>query len=76
MPLYFPSSLPREIRERPELKDVVDVERRLREAQADDALADVRRLRRVIQGLWQFKKLNVSGTGNRPNTRILDQPRL
>ena len=72
MPLYFPSSLPREIRERPELKDVVDVERRLREAQADDALADVRRLRRVIQGLWQFKKLNVSGTGNRPNTRILD----
>jgi hypothetical protein len=26
----------------------------------------------VIQGLWQFKRLNVSGTGNRPNTRMLN----
>ena len=72
MPLYFPSSLPPEIRERPELKDICKVEHRLREAQANDALSEVRRLRRVIQGLWQFKKLNVSGTGNRPNTRMLD----
>ena len=71
IPLYLPSSLPPEIRQCPELKDIHDGERRLREAQADDALAEVRRLRRVIQGLWQFKKLNVSGTGNRPNTRVL-----
>ena len=70
-PLYLPSSLPPEIRQRPELKDILEAEHRLREAQADDALADVRRLRRVIQGLWQFKKLNVSGTGNRQNTRML-----
>ena len=47
------------------------MEHRLREVQADDALADVRHLCHVIQGLWQFKKLNVSGTGNQPNTRIL-----
>ena len=72
MPLYLPSSLPPEISERPELKDIREAECRLREAQADDSLADVRRLRRIIQGLWQFKKLNVSGTGNRPNTRMLD----
>jgi hypothetical protein len=72
MPLYLPSSLPPEIRHRPELKDICEAEHRLREAQADDALADVRRLRRVIQGLWQFKKLNVSGTGNRHNTRMLN----
>jgi hypothetical protein len=72
MPLYFPSFLPPEIRQRPELKDICEAEHRLREAQANDALAEVRRLRRVIQGLWQFKKLNVSGTGNRPNTRMLD----
>jgi hypothetical protein len=72
MPLYLPSSLPPDISQRPELKDICEAERRLREAQADDALADVRRLRRVIQGLWQFKKLNVSGTGNRPNTRMLN----
>jgi len=71
-PLFFPSSLPLELRQRPELNDICEAERRLREAQADDALADVRRLRRVIQGLWQFKKLNVSGTGNRPNTRMLE----
>jgi hypothetical protein len=72
MPLYFPSSLPPDIRQRPELKHICEAEQRLREAQADDALADVRRLRRVIQGLWQFKKLNVSGTGNRNNTRMLN----
>lgn len=72
MPLYLPSSLPPDISQRPELKDIREAEHRLREAQADDALADVRRLRRVIQGLWQFKKLNVSGTGNRPNTRMLN----
>jgi len=71
-PLFFPSSLPPDLRQRPELNDICEAECRLREAQADDALADVRRLRRVIQGLWQFKKLNVSGTGNRPNTRMLD----
>jgi hypothetical protein len=36
-----------------------------------DALAQIRRQRRIIQGLWYFKKINVSGTGNRPNTCIL-----
>lgn len=47
------------------------MERRLRYAQAHDALAQIRRQRRIIQGLWQFKKINISGTGNRPNTRVL-----
>ncbi|KDR65963.1 hypothetical protein GALMADRAFT_232763 [Galerina marginata CBS 339.88] len=71
-PLYFPSSIPLNICQRPELQAVCEAEHRLREAQADDALADVRRLHRVIQGLWQFKKLNVSGTGNWPNTWMLN----
>ena len=48
------------------------LELRLREPQADDALAEIRHHRRVIQGLWQFKRLNVSGMGNRPNTRMLN----
>ena len=26
----------------------------------------------MIQGLWQFKRLNVSGMGNKPNTRMLN----
>ena len=71
MPLYFPSSLPLDIRQRPELKDVCEAEQHLHEAQANDALTDVKCLCCVIQGLWQFKKLNVSGTGNQPNTQML-----
>ena len=43
----------------------------MREAQADDSLAHICRLRRVIQGMWQFKKFSISRTGNRPNTRLL-----
>lgn len=69
--LYLPSSLPPEIRQLPELKEVRDAELSLREPQAHDALADVRCLHRIIQGLWQFKKLNILGTGNRPNTQML-----
>jgi hypothetical protein len=69
--LYLPSSLPHQIRNQVELHDICDKEHRLREAQADDSLAHIRRLRRVIQGMWQFKKFSISGTGNRPNTRML-----
>ena len=71
-PLYFPSSLPLNIHKHPELKEVHEAEHCLCEPQADDALADVRRLRRIIQGFWEFKTLNVSGTGNRPNTQMLN----
>jgi hypothetical protein len=71
VPLYLPSSLPPHIRNQAELRDICGKERRLREAQADDSLAHIRRLRRVIQGMWQFKKISISGTGNRPNTRML-----
>jgi len=71
IPLFLPSSLPPHIRALPELQDICKLERCLHEPQADDALAEVRRQHRVIQGLWQFKRLNVSGTGNRPNTRML-----
>ena len=69
--LYLPSSLPPHIRNQAELHDICDKEQQLREAQADDSLAHIRRLRRVIQGMWQFKKISISGTGNRPNTRML-----
>jgi hypothetical protein len=71
IPLYLPSSLPTHIRNLPEIKELCQLECRLRQPQADDALADVRRQRRIIQGLWQFKRINVSGTGNKPNTRML-----
>jgi hypothetical protein len=70
IPLHLPSSLPQTLRQSPELSEVIEKERRLRVAQADDALADIRRQRRIISGLWQFKKLNVDGTGNRACTRM------
>lgn len=71
IPLFLPSSLPSHIRALPELKEICNLERHLGEPQADDALAEIRHQRRVIQGLWLFKRLNVSGTGNRPNTRMI-----
>lgn len=55
----------------PEIKEICQLERRLREPQANDAIAAVQRLRRIIQGLWQFKHLNASGAGNKPNTRMV-----
>ena len=69
--LHLPSSLPKSVHTLSEMKRICNMERRLRYAQAHDSLAQIRRQRRIIQGLWQFKKINVSGTGNRPNTRIL-----
>jgi len=46
------------------------MEIRLRIAQADDALAEIRRQRRTLTGLVLFKHLHVSGTGQKKNTRI------
>ena len=68
MPLHFPSSLPLNLRQ--SISNVCERERRLSEAQADDALSEIHRQRRIIKGLWQFKKLNVAGMGNKPNTRM------
>ncbi|KAH6887831.1 hypothetical protein BKA70DRAFT_1235793 [Coprinopsis sp. MPI-PUGE-AT-0042] len=66
--LILPSALSPSLRAT--VPKLVDIELRLRIAQADDALADIRRQRQLITGLWTFKKLNLSGQGNRPNTRI------
>lgn len=49
---------------------LLDKEIKLRIAQADDALAEIRRQRRIVTGLVMFKKLNVSGSGQKKNTRI------
>jgi len=73
-PLYLPSSLPSSL---PTQLCVTGLspglagkEIRLRVAQADDALAEIRRQRRIVTGLVLFKKLHVSGTGQKNNTRI------
>lgn len=66
-PLHLPSSLPPIIRA--PFTDLVEKELRLREAQCDDALTEIRRQLRILTGIVQFKKLNMAGQGNKPNTR-------
>ena len=48
------------------------MELHLCEPQADDTLMEIQHHHHVIQGYWQFKQLNVSGTGNKPNTQMLN----
>ncbi|TEB32018.1 hypothetical protein FA13DRAFT_1709457 [Coprinellus micaceus] len=69
IPLHLPSGVMADNKLRVCPK-VSDVEQRLRIAQADDALSEIRRLRRIVTWLWQFKSLQLSGEGNRPNTRL------
>jgi hypothetical protein len=70
IPLYLPSSLSLHQRDSPLLSSLGDKEFRLREAQANEALDDIRRGRRMLSGMVQFKKSNISGAGNAPNTRL------
>lgn len=70
VPLFLPSSLSANLQSTPGFTKTLAHEIQLRVAQADDALADIRHHLRIISGLWQFKKVNISGTGNRPNTRM------
>ena len=71
VPLFLPSSLSPNHQNTPGFSKILAHETQLHIAQADDALADIRHQLRIISGLWQFKKVNVSGTGNQPNTRML-----
>jgi hypothetical protein len=70
VPLFLPTSLSPNLPSTPDFSKTLAHKIRLRIAQADDALADIRHHLRIISGLWQFKKVNISGTGNRPNTRM------
>lgn len=71
IPLFLPSAMPPEIRSTTEMKKICEMELSLRKAAADDALCEIRKGRRNLMKLWKYKKINVSGTGNRPNTRML-----
>jgi hypothetical protein len=50
-------------------KNLLDIELRLRVAQADDALDEIRRYRRITTRMHQFKRTHLSGDGNKINTR-------
>lgn len=65
--LYLPSDDPRLASE-----ELRTLEYRLRRAQADDALEAVRQQLRSKSALKLFRRRNVYGTGNKPNTRAQD----
>jgi hypothetical protein len=67
--LWLPSSLPSGLRESGCIDGLVEKERRLRLAEADDALVALRRQLRITTGVFNYKKTHVSGTGQKSNTR-------
>ncbi|KLO04642.1 hypothetical protein SCHPADRAFT_840402, partial [Schizopora paradoxa] len=67
IPLFLPSSLPNNAAG--SCESLRKMEYRLRYAQCDDALADIRRLRRVLKNVTYFKAKNITGTGGKANTR-------
>ena len=70
--LHLPSSLLASLKANADVKHLLEIETRLRVAQADDALEEIRRYRRVVTGVHHFKKANLSGNGNKKNTRARD----
>lgn len=70
LPSSLPTSLPSVLRTTGLSPGLLEKEAQLWLAQADDALAEIRRQRRIVTGLVIFKKLNISGTGQKKNTRM------
>jgi hypothetical protein len=72
IPLYLPSALPASSHATLNA-DFFEKEARLRVAQADDALAELKKLLRITMGLWDYKhtQLGLSqGAGTRARTMI------
>ncbi|KIM72769.1 hypothetical protein PILCRDRAFT_15830 [Piloderma croceum F 1598] len=68
IPLWLPSSLPSGLRESGCVDGLVEKERRLQLAEADDALVSLRQQLRITTGVFNYKKTHVSGTGQKSNT--------
>lgn len=68
MPLGLPSAMPLVLRGSSCLFDLPELERRLRLAQADDALSDLRKQLRVRMGLLRYKTTQI-GPSQRMATR-------
>ncbi|TFK54389.1 hypothetical protein OE88DRAFT_1642921 [Heliocybe sulcata] len=69
MHLHLPSGLPRSLcMTLPYQLDAKELHLRL--AQAHDSLSEIWQQRRVLQGLTEFKKQNISGTGQRANMHL------
>ncbi|EIN05219.1 hypothetical protein PUNSTDRAFT_75000 [Punctularia strigosozonata HHB-11173 SS5] len=68
-PLLLPSGLDAGMRRNSSLHTVVNIETRMRLAQAQDSLIQLRHLRRVYQGLSTRLRKKVWGVGQKTNTR-------
>ena len=66
--LHFPSSIPPSLWTTGCIPDLVDKERRLRLAQADDGLNELRRQLRISATLLDYKKVQI-GSSQKVNTR-------
>ncbi|KAI0054817.1 hypothetical protein BV25DRAFT_1816493, partial [Artomyces pyxidatus] len=67
--LYLPSQLPEELRASGCVSGLVDKELRLRRAQAEDSLHQVRRTIRMRLGMIHYKHVHVDGPGQEAVTR-------
>ncbi|KAH9916110.1 uncharacterized protein BXZ73DRAFT_53996, partial [Epithele typhae] len=67
--LLLPSAIPASLRSQLSLS-MLDKAWRLRLAQADDSLDDIRRYLRILAGIREFSRLNVNGTGQRTTGRV------
>ncbi|KAH8089855.1 hypothetical protein BXZ70DRAFT_909950 [Cristinia sonorae] len=68
--LLFPSELSAASLVGEIANQVLALETKLRRAQMEDSLANLRHWRRTMEKVKEFKNLNVRGTGNKANTRI------
>ncbi|TFK79078.1 hypothetical protein K466DRAFT_606418 [Polyporus arcularius HHB13444] len=69
MKLWLPSALPLHLASNETVSGLRTKEARLRIAQMADALADIRRVRRVMAAISEFTRMNVAGLGQRSMTR-------
>ncbi|KAI0044491.1 hypothetical protein FA95DRAFT_1496986, partial [Auriscalpium vulgare] len=70
--LWLPSEVPCELWSTGLTLGLIEKATRLRQAQAEDALHDVRRHLRVRMGLIHYKHVHVDGPGQKSNTRARD----
>ncbi|KAH7903922.1 hypothetical protein BJ138DRAFT_1188251 [Hygrophoropsis aurantiaca] len=67
--LHLPSTLPISIRATGCVEGLLEKEKQLRLAEAEDTLGALRRQLLITTGVFNFKKTHISGTGQKPNTR-------
>ena len=72
MPLFLPSQMPTSLWQTGCAPGLVEKEKRLRVAQADDALSELRRLLRISSTIRDYKQVQVGGTSQKMNTKMQD----